>query len=390
MRNKPLTYIIIIILIVLFHGFCTRQKTTWQGTIEEVNGITIIKNPKEPIFPKKIVAFEEDLTMGVEEGDKDYMFNYPVDIDSDSEGNIYVLDRGDNNIKKYDSQGAFIQTIGRKGEGPGEFQSPRFLCISDQDDIYVDKGRNQIEIFALNGKYQRTQTLDNVDQIKVNGIDELFVGYNTYIEGEENQLERVYKLGIYDDQSNTIIDYYHQKQNLYARLSDGEFTFEYPIFVRWNINSKNHICVAAANRYELSVFSSHGELLFKFSRNFPPVKVTGEAGQKISEIINKLEQGSNRDFSNTKKLCEFYPVFSSISIDEKDRIWVKHYKPIWRDRPVTETGFDIFSSEGEYLFNTKVTGNIYTELVCKNEYIYSLVEGEEGFTKAVRYRLVED
>ncbi|MGB2843608.1 MAG: hypothetical protein WBC02_01995 [Candidatus Aminicenantaceae bacterium] len=29
--------------------FCNKQKTEWKGTIEEENGIMVVKNPKEPM-----------------------------------------------------------------------------------------------------------------------------------------------------------------------------------------------------------------------------------------------------------------------------------------------------------------------------------------------------
>ena len=72
----------------------------------------------------KDLAFVEDLTIGVEEGEADYMLYSPEDIDVDPDGNIYILDLKDALIKKYDSEGVFIANIGRKGQGPGEFDHP--------------------------------------------------------------------------------------------------------------------------------------------------------------------------------------------------------------------------------------------------------------------------
>ncbi len=57
-------------------------------------------------------------------------YNYPVDIDSDNEGNIYVLDRRDYIVKKHNTQGLLIKNIGERGQGPSEFQMPLSFCIS--------------------------------------------------------------------------------------------------------------------------------------------------------------------------------------------------------------------------------------------------------------------
>ena len=50
MRNKA-----IIVSIVS----CRQQKSTWKGTIEEVNGVTVVKNPKEPIHDEGMLSLNE-------------------------------------------------------------------------------------------------------------------------------------------------------------------------------------------------------------------------------------------------------------------------------------------------------------------------------------------
>lgn len=165
MKNKTkVISIVLFFLIFITIVSCKKQETDWKGKTEMVDGVKVVHNFQPDQNEKfKPIKFVEDLFIGIEEGDENYMFNYPADIDSDSLGNIYVLDWGDGTIKKYDSHGFHIKNIGRKGEGPGELQSPRYLCISDQGNIYVDKGMNQIEIFDLNGEYQRTLKFNNKD-----------------------------------------------------------------------------------------------------------------------------------------------------------------------------------------------------------------------------------
>lgn len=83
----------------------------------------------------KSVEFAIDLSVGVEEGRENDMFVYPVDVDSDPAGNIYVLDYQDCVVKKYDARGAFLKQFGHKGQGPGEFQNPGRLRIGDGNEI---------------------------------------------------------------------------------------------------------------------------------------------------------------------------------------------------------------------------------------------------------------
>ena len=43
---------------------------------------------------------------------------------SDKDGNIYILDTGNTRIQKFGPDGEYLATIGRKGQGPGEFIMP--------------------------------------------------------------------------------------------------------------------------------------------------------------------------------------------------------------------------------------------------------------------------
>jgi len=52
------------------------------------------------MYGEGMISLKEDLSIGIDEGDENYMFSYPFDVDSDSHGNIYVLDFTERTIKK--------------------------------------------------------------------------------------------------------------------------------------------------------------------------------------------------------------------------------------------------------------------------------------------------
>ena len=84
----------------------------------------VITNPKDPVPGKgerKRIVFREELTIGVEEGDENYMFGESVSVTVDESGNFFVTDWDEKRIQKYDPDGKHLCSIGRKGEGPGEF-----------------------------------------------------------------------------------------------------------------------------------------------------------------------------------------------------------------------------------------------------------------------------
>src|SRR5690606_26450613 len=63
----------------------------------------------------------QDLRLGTENTAGPEQFNRIAALLADSLGMIYVLDLLAQEIRVFDSTGVFSHTIGRKGEGPGEF-----------------------------------------------------------------------------------------------------------------------------------------------------------------------------------------------------------------------------------------------------------------------------
>jgi len=63
---------------------------------------------------------EKDLTIGTK--DDQIYFGLIQSVDVDSEGTIYVSDWNTKNIRTFSPKGVIQDTIGREGQGPGEFQ----------------------------------------------------------------------------------------------------------------------------------------------------------------------------------------------------------------------------------------------------------------------------
>lgn len=394
-KNKPSSAIrtaILLGLCILFSSTCQKQQAGWKGKIETIDGVKVVRNfEPDPEQSFKPVQFIVDLSIGEIEGDENYMFSAPRDIDADSQGNIYVLDSREFTVKKYDPLGKHLKNIGRAGQGPGEFDYPRYLCISEHGNIYVTELlEKKVDVFNLDGEYQKSLNVERHDQIAVTKNEEFIIGARFPEEVEKNEIQYFYKVGTYDQQKNEILDFYSQRQLRFDKISNDNFTYEYPLFVRWDINSKDHIIIATANKYELNVFTPDGRLLSKYILDIKPIPVSGETKRKVSESLDRLKSSIAVDDRELRKIVEYYPAFNSISIDEKDRIWLERYDPYRRDKAHKEIIFDVFSVEGKFSFTTKIEMDVYPQLIFKNGYIYTLARDESGYTKALRLRMIED
>ena len=151
-QSVKLVWVIIALSVFIFAS--VHEESQWKGKIEYEDGVKVIKNPSEPLYGEIEFDLEEDLSIGNEE-DENYAFYNFARVTADSDGNIYVLDRENCRIQKFDENGIYLQSIGRKGQGPGEFERPWGICFDSQRNIYVREMR-EIDIFDANGKYIRT------------------------------------------------------------------------------------------------------------------------------------------------------------------------------------------------------------------------------------------
>ena len=161
---KKLTYLILV-SVVLFSAYCSKEK--WQGKIYKEQGVIIIENEGSGLWertPSKQIKFEEVLSIGKEEGEDYFVFYDKLDVTADSEGNIYILDIGNHRILKFNEKGEFIWKAGRKGQGPGEFQSrpshyTYSIKLTPSEDIAVQDDK-LIHFFNENSDYKKTLKID--------------------------------------------------------------------------------------------------------------------------------------------------------------------------------------------------------------------------------------
>ena len=91
-------------------------------------------------------------------GDGPDTFNQPSDVLVAPNGDIFVADGhgADTNarIVKFTKDGQFIKTWGKKGSGPGEFDTPHNLVMDAQGRLLVaDRGNSRIQVFDQDGKF---------------------------------------------------------------------------------------------------------------------------------------------------------------------------------------------------------------------------------------------
>jgi len=387
---KMKTTFLIVIVIILSSILIIaqdRQAGEWKGKVEYENGIKVIKNPKEPLYGEIKFELEEDLIIGRED-DENYMFYDFIKPGIDSEGNIFILDHGNCRIQKYDKNGNYLQTIGRKGQGPGEFEDPFVIYLDSEDVIYVyDNRRPYINIFEKDGNFERAIRLPSFTfHFGIAKNRNILMIYTLH--SPKKRREGKKSIVLINKEGNiikTIASYPYKLPPMIKGHGPGNpYSHELYFFPA----SDGGAVYGHSSEYKLFVLNDSGNLSYIVERDKSPEPITKKDKDRLVdrylELQKRLPKGEKLSRSEVKRAYifpRFKPFFSGIMSDDKGRIYVGGY-----DSKDGRAYFDLFNKEGYYIYKIKPSPP-YPRIIKKG-YIYS-VGRDRGtdYVKVKRFKI---
>jgi 6-bladed beta-propeller len=89
--------------------------------------------------PGAQLVLTEVLRLGSERGADD-AFGRVMDVELAASGRIYVADDLNWRVSIFDRSGRLLRRLGRRGQGPGEFERPWYLAVDRFDSLFVWDG----------------------------------------------------------------------------------------------------------------------------------------------------------------------------------------------------------------------------------------------------------
>lgn len=178
-------------------------------TIENKGGIRFVHNGKSGTWgdPPKVELKLLRKIGDVDTADDNFAFANPGDIVEDKAGNIYIADAGQYRIQKFDRDGKFLASYGRKGQGPGEFSSIRSLSIDSDDRLHaLDDSQRRIQVFRTDGTLEETNRL-----LRGTMVDLRCLGKGLYLVREQTPgprpVEQKLLLKILDRKESVLVEF---------------------------------------------------------------------------------------------------------------------------------------------------------------------------------------
>lgn len=374
--TKRLIYLPILLLL----ASCGSPKSPVERTTE--NGVEVVHNHLAPYPNDKIraMALERLFSIDTESPEiRDLGLPDIFGFDVGSQGRIFLLrtEKGEGDfLFLFDDQGRFIKSFGRKGQGPGELELPRFLALDDRDDVLVyDIG--SFSRFDKDGNFLSAKALARPGQVLRGPAGDLLLKSTSMdSEGEKVLYSSTIIRLDFESRERGVLDTYK------ALIKPDEINPIEPSF--WAAASRDRTFVVNESRgYEIRAFNQDGALVRIIRKEYQPVPVSEAFREKI------LKQFGPR-FAGRLSFPKNHAPFQSLTADENGRLLVATYEP--GDKP-GEYLYDVFDEDGVFTARKSLNAVIWEGSLwarMKGDKFYCLQEKESGFKEIVAYRLKWD
>jgi hypothetical protein len=351
------------------------QPSAWKGSVVSENGVKVVKNPAQPLYGEFAFQLQEDLKIG-DPGQDAYYFPKGVSLAVDSEGHFYAADYGNKRVQMYDHSGRYLRTIGRVGQGPGEYMFPGQVLIDDEGNPCISSSPHLI-VFSSDGVFKRKITLKTFLSRLVLGPRGTIIGTTqphlgagppkwslVQLDPEGQPLRTIAEYRGELDENHTVITWHwYTNQIVFARTSSESF------------------CYGFSADYRIYVADAQGRTNLIITKEEKPKSISGQEkeGTRKDGMIARFGGGGKPE--DTIVYPNHRPFFTNILSDEAGRCYVVLGRSILeKDKP---RAVDVFSDAGIYLY--RMTWS-FIPAVIANGTLYEIREDKEsGEYTIVRY-----
>jgi hypothetical protein len=387
------TLFIFVLSILLIPVSCGKKPET-AARVEVIDGVEHVHNTGTSLHPDRSVTFVEELSVGGEEYD---MLFRPMRFIVDREGSIYISDLQDQTIKVFGPNGEFIRSIGRKGEGPGEFAylgSQTFL--PDGRLLAMDSMTMRLNLFDPEGTYLASHHWTQRPGRLLYATDSTCVMDKYTFERDKGPLAGrklfVKKFDFEGNEIQTFGEFKTEEGKVHTESSSGGGGVvllispphaPHSIFAADQARHCLYHCVN--NEYMIEVFNDDGKVIRRFDRPYEPLPFTSEDAEKFRsryedstmEGLKKRVQGMSMPAVKT--------IIPKMLVDDVGNLWVETHEQREEEEKVF-TAYDIFNPDGYY--EAKVWTDVKPEIFVKGKMYRMHRDEETGYSLFKRYRVV--
>jgi hypothetical protein len=410
--SEKVSQLILFVLVINLCISCENNGSEeWADVPEEIlamENLTLFSSDPEP---SGSITLEREVSFG--DTDDVIISSLLIQADTDDNGRVYIADGQLNTIHVFYPEGSYLHSIGREGDGPGEFRRIQAMEISEQHLHILDIGHSRISTYDLN-TFEHTGDFDvspgdtGADQplwmnstqddglfyrpirFFVNSDGHYLVLFGDQTVGAMDNLKgRTWEVSTFSPSEGRYLEHdvvsFQADMNAFT-FDDGTRLSRVPFKPEAYIDSNGELMVYGwGDDLLIKLFDSRGNYhrAFYYSRQNVEVKL-----DEVTSYYEKDLAGNEglRDHIirglRDSELPQQWPAFHHLKIDDENRIWVAR---IVDDHQVYE--WWVLEKTGVLLAVFTWPKNRKIEAI-KNGYLYALeTESETDVKRVVKYKI---
>lgn len=349
---------------LLAAGACGGDATAgegWQAVRDTVADTVTVRTVSGSVWGQPM-AFEEVMSIGVEEGAEEEMLGQVRAIAVGPSGHVLIADPLPA-LREFDAQGNYVRTLGREGSGPGEYR--RFdgglVALADGRIVVRDPGNGRMNVYAPDGSPQETWPLrSGFSTSRPTYMDTAGNVYAMVLMDQQVDITD-WRMGLtrYDpagDVGDTLAAprWDHTPAQITFRSGDNASINDVPFSPKsdWTFSPHGYFVGGLSTTYRVDLFR-RGEPVLRIEHPRPAIPVDpAESAAARDEATENMRQNDPNWTWNGPEVPGTKPYFRNIEVGSDGRIWVQVHTPGFLDAEgewQEHVLFDVFDPEGRYL-----------------------------------------
>lgn len=345
--------------------------------------------------PEARWSLEEELRIGAVEGDQPYVFGRIRNLIPALDGGVWIYDQQAFELRRFGANGEHILSVGRRGEGPGEFSGNACARRGTEEEIWVETETNWhrfnrdgqligtfptpstiacgVRAWLPDGRYLavgsdydwETQT-QHLYFVVLEWVSGAFVPVDTIMAPDVPEPETITWVSSSGrSRSTRSIPFVH---NPGWGLERGG------VFWAWN----------GRGDYDIRLQSMRGDTIRRISRPYSSVRIEKPVRREAIRDFNRPGWRAETDF-DVSRVPDVYPPFSSVQLSEDQSVWVR------RQTGEGTVSWDIFSDDDRYLGELDIPEELagMSLRYVGEDHVWGILRDDLGVQYVVRARIVK-
>jgi len=353
---KATAHIVLVVVFVLT-AMAVVAAPIWQGHEDYEDGVLTVYNPATPLNEPSVIKPEPQWRIG-DEDEAETLFGLITDARRTDDGTTYLLDAVMSTVYEVNAQGVVLRSLGREGDGPGEFRNSVSLALLPDHSVgVVEMMPSHMVVLGSDGLPRPSVELgdgeggrSHVQRMEVDGTRLVMSMFSMRFNEGKAEIRNI--LGTFDlagALQHKVLHTFEEQSGGSISISSGQ---DNDFTNNWALGPDGQIAVyRRTNQYLVEVFDEQGTPLRRIRRDYKSVRLPE------ADLEDRREQ--------RERMRERFGTTAEAEMDAAGSIGL----------------FDVFDAQGRFVRQTRIEADYSPDddqFLLRGEHLYVLKEARNA------------